>query len=216
MWDLRSGMVMRHSASRIGVPYHSRGARQVKTKFSKSITTYFLPVGDGVRETVTEWVRYLREDKLWGHDDPLFPITCIARGQTHQFEVAGLESAHWNATTPIRKIFREAFERAGLPYFNPHSLRKTLTRLGLEVCHSTEALNGWSQNLGHEQILTTLQSYGTLATERQGDIIKGLGAAKQSSSREWKRSRKPWPEDLRGVGINQMITSAYPVIQPEC
>jgi integrase len=113
-------------------------AREVKTKFSKTFTTYFFPVGDGIREIVAEWVRFLREEKLWGNDDPLFPATRIAIGATRQFEVAGLEREHWSSAEPIRKVFREAFGRAGLPYFHPHSLRKTLARLGEEVCNSPE------------------------------------------------------------------------------
>ena len=39
----------------------------------------------------------------------------------------------------------------------------------------------WSQNLGHEQVLTTFMSYGSVATERQGAIIRGLGAARQTT-----------------------------------
>ena len=85
------------------------------------------------RQIVEEWVRYLREEKLWGNDDPLFPATRVALGATRQFEAAGLErSALEHMPTPIRTIFREAFERAGLPYFHPHSFRDTLVRLGLE------------------------------------------------------------------------------------
>lgn len=105
-------------------------AREVKTKFSKTFTTYFFPVGDEIRRIVAEWVRFLREDKLWGNDDSLFPATRVMVGVTRQFEAAGLERAHWSSAGPIRKAFREAFERAGLPYFHPHSLRKTLARLG--------------------------------------------------------------------------------------
>jgi hypothetical protein len=41
-------------------------ARQVKTKFSKSFTTWFFPVGDDIRQIVVDWVNYLRKDKLWG------------------------------------------------------------------------------------------------------------------------------------------------------
>ena len=29
-------------------------------------------MGDEVQEIVVDWVRYLREEKLWGSDDPLF------------------------------------------------------------------------------------------------------------------------------------------------
>src|SRR5271154_4884335 len=38
-------------------------AREVKTKFSKTFTTYFFPVGSEVRNIVAEWVRYLREER---------------------------------------------------------------------------------------------------------------------------------------------------------
>ncbi|MBU1547279.1 MAG: transketolase, partial [Proteobacteria bacterium] len=33
----------------------------------------------------------------------------------------------------------------------------------------------WSQNLGHEKVLTTFLSYGEVACQRQGEIIRGLG-----------------------------------------
>ncbi len=125
-------------------------------------------------------MRYLREEKLWGNDDPLFPSTRIAIGASQHFQAAGLDQKHWSTAEPIRTIFREAFERAGLSYFNPHSLRKTLARLGEQVCQSPEDFKAWSQNLGHEKVLTTFMSYGKVATERQGQIIKGLGTSRPS------------------------------------
>jgi integrase len=102
-----------------------------------------------------------------------------------------LEREHWSSAEPIRKVFREAFGRAGLPYFHPHSLRKTLARLGEEVCNSPEEFKAWSQNLGHEQVLTTFLSYGSVATDRQGAIIRGLGAMRQLKQPEAEASRKP-------------------------
>lgn len=81
-----------------------------------------------------EWVKYLVEENLWGNDDPLFPATKIAQGTTRQFEAVGLERAHWSNAARIRTIFRDAFLRAGLPYFNPHSFRHTLVRLGETMC----------------------------------------------------------------------------------
>ena len=171
-------------------------ARDVKTKFSKSFTTYFFPVGDGIRDIVADWVRFLREEKLWGNDDPLFPATRIVVGQTHQFEAAGLEREHWSTASPIRTIFREAFEQAGLPYFHPHSVRKTLALLGQEVCNSPEEFKAWSQNLGHEQVLTTFLSYGSVATDRQGAIIRGLGAGRQS--------KQPGAEDIAEAVVRKL------------
>jgi hypothetical protein len=62
-------------------------------------------VGEEVREIVTEWVSYLRNEKLGGNNDPLFPATRIRLGATRQFEAAGLTRDHWSNATPIRKIF---------------------------------------------------------------------------------------------------------------
>lgn len=155
-------------------------AREVRTKFSKTFSTFFFPVGGEIRTIVAEWVSYLREIKLWGGDDPLFPKTRIAVGETRQFEVTGLERSHWSNATPIRTIFREAFDRAGVPYFNPHSFRNTLARLGEDVCKSPREFKAWSQNLGHEGVLTTFLSYGYVPCDRQGEIIRDLATPQQT------------------------------------
>jgi integrase len=101
-------------------------ARQVRTKFSKTFTTWFFPVGDEVRQIVVDWISFLQRDMVFGPDDPLFPATEVTLGNDQQFEAAGLSRSHWSTATPIRTIFKEAFTKAGLPYFNPHSLRRTL------------------------------------------------------------------------------------------
>lgn len=150
-------------------------AREVKTKFSKTFTTYFFPVGGEAHAIVEDWVQYLREVKLWGNDDPLLPATLVECGASRQFEVTGLDRKCWSNATPIRTIFRMAFERAGLPYFNPHSFRNTLARLGEQVCRTPEDFKAWSQNLGHDQVLTTFLSYGTVGTSRQAEIMRALG-----------------------------------------
>ena len=152
----------------------NQDAREVKTKFSKTFNTFFFPVGEEVREIVAAWVSYLRNEKLWGNDDPLFPATYISLGATRQFEAAGLTRKHWSSATPIRTIFREAFANAGLPYFNPHSFRNTLVQLGQDICKTPEQFKAWSQNLGHEKVLTTFLSYGEVACQRQGEIIRDL------------------------------------------
>jgi integrase len=105
-------------------------AREVKTKFRKTFATYFFGVGDDIRQIVTDWVHYLRIEKLWGLGDPLFPRTRVAMGASRHFEAVGLDRNGWSNATPIRAIFKDAFTGAGLPYFNPHSFRKTLAQFG--------------------------------------------------------------------------------------
>lgn len=150
------------------------------TRVTPRITTYFFPVGEEIHGIVAEWVNYLREEKMWGSDDPLFPATRIVVGATRQFEAEGLERAHWSSAEPIRKVFHEAFERADLPYFNPHSFRNTLAQLGEKLCKSPEDYKAWSQNYGHEKVLTTFMSYGKVPPERQGEIIRGLTLGRPS------------------------------------
>ncbi len=149
-------------------------ARDVNTKFSKTFTTYFFPVGGEYRSIVADWMGYLNDELLYGHDDPLFPKTNVINGKGRTFEASGLKREHWANATPIRKIFRDAFEAAGLPYFNPHSFRNTLAVLGERLCGNAEEFKAWSQNLGHEGVLTTFYSYGEVQPQRQADIIQKL------------------------------------------
>ena len=177
-------------------------AREVKTKFSKTFNTFFFPVGDEIRRIVAEWVSYLRHDKLWGNDDPLIPATRVALGASRQFEASGLEREHWRTASPIRGVFKEAFEGAGLPYFNPHSFRNTLVRLGEERCKSPEEFKAWSQNLGHEHVLTTFLSYGEVACQRQGEIIGGLATAQQAGSSGANEITEAVFQRFRDFGVN--------------
>jgi integrase len=157
-------------------------ARQVNTKFSKTFTTWFFPVGDDILQVVVNWVTYLRQEKLWGLDDPLFPATKIVVGNTRHFEASGLDRKHWSSAGPIRTIFKDAFAAADLPYFNPHSFRKTLALLGGQICKSPEEYKAWSQNLGHDNVLTTFSSYGDVARHRQAEIILALGKSEQRAT----------------------------------
>ena len=150
-------------------------AREVNTKFSKTFMTYFFPVGEDIRKIVEDWAIYLRQEKLWGNDDPLFPATEIVVGPAHHFQATGLKPEHWRTAAPIRAIFREAFTAGGLRYFNPHSVRNTLVSLGEAQCQTPEQFKAWSQNLGHEGVLTTFTSYGAVGNNRQREIIGSLG-----------------------------------------
>jgi integrase len=108
--------------------------KEVSTKFSKRIETFFFPVGEDLQQIVEEWVRYLREVLLFGDDDPLFPRTKVAASKEMLFAVQGLEPVFWSSAAPIRAIFKQAFAAAGLPHFTPHSFRSTLALLGQRIC----------------------------------------------------------------------------------
>src|SRR6266446_7957889 len=64
----------------------------------------------------------------------------------------------------------------GFAEWSPHSFRKTLALLGGQICKSPEEYKAWSQNLGHENVLTTFSSYGDVGRHRQAEIIRGLAS----------------------------------------
>ena len=177
-------------------------AREVNTKFSKTFTTFFFPVGDDVRQIVYDWVQYLKTDLLWGNDDPLFGKTHVVSGDTRRFQASGIKPEHWCTATPIRTIFREAFSAAGLPYFNPHSFRHTLGTLGQTVCQSPEDFKAWSQNLGHEGVLTTFYSYGEVQNQRQGEIFQQLKMPRTSPQDNIDELAKAVVRELKNQDVN--------------
>lgn len=98
----------------------------------------------------------------------------IIRPNNLRFRAVGLDRKHWSTATPIRTIFKEAFVAAGLPYFNPHSFRKTLALLAGQECKTPEQYKAWAQNLGHDDVLTTFRSYGDVSSDRQAEIMRAL------------------------------------------
>jgi integrase len=150
-------------------------SREVRTKRAKTFTTWFFPVGEDIRKIVVDWAEFLRKEKGFGPDDPVFPKTRVAPSDDLAFRALSLDHAPWANANPVREVFREACARAGLPHFNPHLFRDTLVQLAYDLKLDAEAFKAWSQNLGHESCLTTFSSYGTLAPSRQAEIIRRLG-----------------------------------------
>lgn len=149
-------------------------AREVKTKASKTFTTWFFPVDEMYENCIRDWVNYLRNDKLFGHDDALFPKPEIGIGESGAFKVLGLSKDVYSNGTTICRIIKQSFESAGLPGFGPHSFRKTLARIGDELCIDLKSIKAWSLNLGHDNVAMTIGSYLPISTTEQAELIKGM------------------------------------------
>lgn len=153
----------------------TRTGREVRTKFAKSFPTFFMPIGGRALEIFEAWVLELTREHLKGPADPLFPATAMGLGENGGFISTGLAAHGWSSSDPVRAIFRRAFEAAGLPYYNPHSFRDMLVHHAMTLDLTPEAMKAWSQNLGHNDVMTTFTSYGTVAAHRQGELIRALG-----------------------------------------
>jgi integrase len=158
-------------------------AREVRTKGRKRFTSIFFPVGPEPCEVVANYVAMLRGDLGFSDEDPLFPSTQIGRGDDRGFVAQGLSRNPWSGAGPIRRIFRDAFEAADLPYAKPHSFRDTLVRLGQRLCRTPEEWKVWSQNLGHESEATTFVGYGQVPAHRHAEIMRALGTTRPDARR---------------------------------
>ena len=163
-----------------------QGARDVNTKFSKTFTSNFFPVDKRgyVKSIVVEWVDYLKNKLLFGNDDPVFPQTEVKQNKLKRFTAYGLQKQHWSSANPIRAIFKKAFNDTGFDYYNPHSFRNTLVQLGQRICFTPEQMKAWSQSLGHDNVMTTLVSYGEVKIDRQAEIMEELSNSNDRKSRE--------------------------------
>lgn len=163
---------IKHIDLQQGVLYQD--AREVRTKASKSFPTYFFPVGDDFRDIFVGWIEFLRTERHFGFDDPVFPASRVELDETGKFHAVGVDRRAWSNADRIRAVFKTAFEAAGLPYFNPHSVRNLLARLGQQMCPDIESMKAWSQNLGHEDLTTTFTAYGALSSHRQAQLIQAI------------------------------------------
>lgn len=160
---------LRHiRADRLGI---DQDARDMNVKFAKSFTSIFFLIAPDVLAMLLDYVDYVRDELGWSPDHPLFPRK---RQDGGSFTVDGLDDAGWKTPGPVWDMFREAFAAAGLPYHTPHSLRRTLTLAVLRVARDPEMIKILSQNLGHEDILVTLASYGHVPLQRQAERIGAL------------------------------------------
>jgi integrase len=164
---------LKHLDVAAGTVFHD--ARDVKTKGAKTFPSVLFPVGEVFLEIFSEYVERLKAELLFGPDDPLFPAPQMGHDTERAFAVLGLSRKHWRNASPVRRIVRDAFEAAGFDYPNPHKVRKTLARLGEQKVRTPEEWKAWSQNLGHENEMTTFRGYGEVPFHRQSEIIKAIG-----------------------------------------
>lgn len=145
--------------------------RYVDTKFGKSFSTGFYPFGEFAEVILEDWATELTQTHLFGATDPLFPKTKVAVGESHRFEAVGISREPWKSASSAAKIFKKAFSDAGLPPFSPHRVRDTMTELANDHCRTPEDFKAWSQNMGHDDVLTTFSSYGTVPPGRQMELM---------------------------------------------
>jgi len=149
-------------------------ARQVSTKNAKTIDTWFFPVAPIYRATFAAWVVYLRKEKLFGSEDALFPKPENAKPIDGKFVSPGLSRCHYAGAAKLNAIIKDAFAMRQMPEYTPHSFRKTLAIYGDQICTTMEQRKAWSMNLGHENLVTTVNAYMPVDRMRQRNLTRNF------------------------------------------
>ncbi|WP_150526908.1 tyrosine-type recombinase/integrase, partial [Roseibium sediminis] len=128
-------------------------AKEVRTKFSKTMTTFWFPVGEDIGQIVTDWINERRATAS-SENEPVFPRSPSA------IPVKSSESQFWQTAAPVRHILKQATAKTGQTYFVPHAVRSTLALMIDAIATTFEERKALSQNLGHEHMRTTEEHYG--------------------------------------------------------
>jgi len=155
----------------------------VDTKFSKSMVTYLWKFDEELLKHVLDWSLYLEEVKLFGAADPMFPRNKVERSpETLVFCSSETEPKFWKGAGSIRRILELRSKEAGLRYYKPHSFRHAASHIAQSYCRTPEQMRAVSQNLGHENIGTTITTYGKLDQFRLADVIRSMDFSPDAGS----------------------------------
>ena len=104
----------------------------------------------------------------------MFPKARVGVVEGQGFANLGLAREGFANAAKLNAIIRGAFAAVQMPQYTPHAFRKTLTHLGSELCKKPEEFKAWSMNLGHDNVSTTINSYLSVTTERQMELIRDM------------------------------------------
>lgn len=147
----------------------------VKTKFSKTINSVLLKFDNDMLNYVIDWVRYVKTEKLFSNSDPLFPRNKVENAENSKSFVSNsVEPKFWQSATSLRDIFKQRFKDADIEYFSPHTFRHLAVNMAISKCRNGHEIKAVSQNFGHEDVGTTMTTYGTLNNTQVSSIISGM------------------------------------------
>jgi len=158
-------------------------SRGVATKFSKCFYSRLLPFDDELLKIVDDWAAYLSTDKCYGTGDPLFPRTKVGQlRDSCTLSALGIEPIFWKGGSQIRQVLVRRSEAAGLEYYKPHSFRHAAIQNSLRYCRTAEEIKAMSQNFGHENIGTTMLTYGKLRDQDVIDVVSSIDFSQDKSA----------------------------------
>ncbi|OQA22707.1 MAG: site-specific tyrosine recombinase XerC [Chloroflexi bacterium ADurb.Bin360] len=151
------------------------GLYGVETKFDRPITTFLLRNLPSLTTHVLQWDDIVRtncpDGTLW--------FTALSRDGTSLLHDAKPGRSRDDA---IRKGLHQLCEQTGIPYRHPHCLRHGHIVYAMKRASNMEDMVAIAQNIGHEDVTTTLRVYGRLTQTNLQDTIARISAPPATSN----------------------------------
>lgn len=144
----------------------------------RSFTTWFLPVGGDALSIVQSWVTALQTAHDWDLTSRFSRLQNCSRAR---WRLCGdrLCSGRMVKHPVFRKIscWRACHIQIRIVCATClHSMTNAYARRPNNLKHS--------QNLGHEDVMTTLTSYREVSSSRQAELIRGIGHSQRNGGRD--------------------------------
>lgn len=147
----------------------------VKTKFNKHIRSVLYRFDNDMLEYFLQWYRYIKMEKLFGNMSPIFPKNKVENAEDAKAFISNaVEDNFWQSVTSMREIFKQRFVNAGIEYFPPHTFRHLAVVTAVSKCKNGHEIKAVSQNFGHEDVGTTMTTYGTLTNTQMTSLITNM------------------------------------------
>lgn len=146
--------------------------RELRAKNGKTFEICWFKGTEGFQPVFVAWVEELVRLGA-GRDDALFPdVWVLASLDGVRLGIEGSRPVWQSMKTAqaVDAVFARVSKLIGLKV-KPHSVRDTISQLGLRVCNTPEQHKAWSLNFGHEKVATTYENYGKMSALRKRQVM---------------------------------------------
>ena len=147
-------------------------SKGVKTKYRKSFESIIFNFDDDLLDYVYDYIKFLRLDKGFGDNDPVFPkLLSDFNNIETEFSPEILSNKPYNESSIIGKVLEEVSLNAKVEYYSAHTLRHSAIFYTLKCLTNSEELKAVSMHFGHDEIKVILISYANFVPEKVYEIL---------------------------------------------
>ena len=143
----------------------------VHTKRNKYIRSTLFRFNEQYLNIITDWLKFLIEEKKFKPTDPLFPKL---EPSTENKTLYVLSNEYYSSQNKINQIIAQRCKDKNIPPYSAHEFRHLAVDTAFRLARSGRDIKAISQNIGHTHLSTTLKQYANMQPQEYMQIIKGL------------------------------------------